>query len=175
MARAPAPKEAQDQFRRQRVAAIEKQPRFPDVFRRFMLADELTFAVDYPSGLSFCNPHSRVDDAGGIYATFLIDSQYSLLWDLYVHPAGAHCIIARRPEPEAFDTGGSSIEPATPTTAWFVAPSFEAFIYRIWLENELWKYAHGESLRQADRHVPSLTRSLQRYIDHYDQQAAPSP
>ena len=113
---------------------------------------------------------------GGYHVGFYCDSQGVLLWDLYLHPSGGHCVIACEPddedfedlEPEDLDPEDDEPAPSTPPRAWFVAPSFEAFVYRIWLENELWYFAHADFLRQQGRPVPPLTPALQAYLSHYE-------
>jgi len=42
---------------------------------------------------------------------------------------------------------------------WFCAPSFKEFVYRFWLENEIWF-----TLIDKDR---SLTSTEQSYLKHY--------
>jgi uncharacterized protein (TIGR02996 family) len=153
-AQALTPPEMREQFRLQRVAAVESEPRLPDMFQRFMLNSELQFAVRSPTGCSFCSPFATADELGSLYVTFFIDSQYCLLWDLYIDRSGAHCVIAHPPPKEEFDADGNLITRVPPMQAWFVAPSFEAFVYRVWLENDVWHFAHADLCRENKWPVP---------------------
>lgn len=98
----------------------------------------------------------------GVLVHFLSDQQYCLLWYLYVSRSGGHCILVSaetygvQPEPggqrrDQVDLSGEDV--------WMCAPSFTDFIYRLWLENEIW----FKILR--DKKPPS---PLQKdYLDHY--------
>lgn len=49
----------------------------------------------------------------------------------------------------------------------FVAPSFEAIVYRVWLENQIRHIEHADYLRRQGETPPSLTPAIQASIDHY--------
>ena len=89
---------------------------------------------------------------------FLNDQQDVLMWYLYLNRAGDHCVVV---SPVYFDD-----EPLAPEVAAAVgdygfhcAPSFEAFVYRFWLENRIWF-----ALSEGDM---ALTEEMQAYLDHY--------
>jgi uncharacterized protein (TIGR02996 family) len=83
---------------------------------------------------------------------FYSDSQGCYHWFLYLTPEGAHCVVGNELHPEEFDEEGQD--------RWkFCAPSFEAFLYREWIENEIW------FALEWDR-VP-LTPEQQAYVDYY--------
>jgi hypothetical protein len=74
---------------------------------------------------------------GGWLIRFLNDQQGVLFWYLYLDARGGHGVVV---SPMLLDelaavTNGSG-PPAE--AVWFCAPSFEAFVYRFWLENTLW-------------------------------------
>jgi uncharacterized protein (TIGR02996 family) len=100
---------------------------------------------------------------GGYLVRFYSDSQSCLHWYLYVTRRGYHCVVVSR---EHFG-GAPGWEPEPDPTAgrqdaaefWFCAPSFEAFLYRFWIENEIWYSLYHD-------HDP-LTPDEQTYVDHY--------
>jgi uncharacterized protein (TIGR02996 family) len=119
----------------------------------------------------------RVNPSGeGWHVHFYCDSQFCLLWDLLIHPKGGHCVIARlvdyfdRAPPDADDDQTSSTGPR----AWFVAPSFEAFVYRVWVENQVWDAAHADFRRRSGTRPP-ITPEIQSYMDHYRKLGSPVP
>lgn len=95
---------------------------------------------------------------------FLSDAQWVLHWYMYLSAGGAHCVVVSRQaigfreeqEPdwswENFSIDMSSQE------AWLCAPTFSAFLYRFWLENELW-FAIQEHRK--------LTAVQRQYAEHY--------
>ena len=157
--------------------------RLPGSFLRFMADDGLQRALHSVTDCRFELVEDAVPDptgGGGFHVGFYCDSQYVLLWDLYVHPSGGHCVLACEPDYlgpiEGLDPEDDDLEdeeepePSSAPRAWFVAPSFESFVYRVWLENELWTFANGDFLRQQGRPVPRLTPALQAYVSHYERQ-----
>jgi uncharacterized protein (TIGR02996 family) len=159
--------------------------RLPESFLRLMASDLLPRAIRSVTDCRFELPVGAVPDptgGGGFRLTFYCDSQDVLLWDLYVHPSGGHCVIARWPDDDEYedvdeveyedDEDDEDDEPEAPAgpRAWFVAPSFEAFVYRVRLENELWFVAHADFLRRQGRPEPPLTPALQAYLRHYERQ-----
>ena len=107
------------------------------------------------------DPIRSAHSGEGMHVLFYADSQYCLLWDLFVHRNGAACVIARSPEhfnPEF---------PEARQRAWFVAPSFEAFVRRVWMENQAWHVLQRSPNPNIER-LPVPT-AVQAYIDHYRQ------
>ncbi len=105
----------------------------------------------------------RITNPGdGVLLHFLADQQSCLHWYLYASRSGDHCVTVSR------EIYGLQFEPGerrpdeidlSSEEMWLCAPSFAEFIYRFWLENEIW----FRVLRDAE--PPS---SLQRaYLDHY--------
>jgi hypothetical protein len=86
---------------------------------------------------------------------FLNDQQGVLFWYLYLTPQGQEAVLVSNLFYDE-DVSGFPIESVRRATA-FCAPSFEAFLYRFWLENSLWFGLDGGTL--ADVH--------QRYLAHY--------
>ncbi len=97
---------------------------------------------------------------GGYLVRFYSDSQSCLHWYLYVTRQRYHCVVASGglfgghvgwSEEDDFDDPSNEF--------WFCAPSFEAFVYRTWIENEIW-YA------LSDDDGP-LTSEEETYLSHY--------
>ena len=107
---------------------------------------------------------------GGSLVRFYADSQGCLYWYLYATPTGYSCVVA---SPNYYEgrAGGDDEddeweeEEEEPGAVWYCAPSFEAFIYRTWIENEIWYRLANPAF---DFHDPRpLTPEMQAYIDHY--------
>lgn len=107
--------------------------RLPNAYRTLLLDSRLQF----PSATG-CYFHSSdlqlasLSDA--VSLPFYTDSQDCLVWDLCVHKSGSHCIIAR--VPEALLKRRKRKDAKNPS-AWFVAPTLEAFLLRMWIENQV--------------------------------------
>jgi len=100
----------------------------------------------------------------GYLLPFLSDSQWVGHWYIHVDGHGNHCIVTSlNADGFAFqDKNGQA--PATEfdleaEDIWFCAPSFTEFIYRFWLENEIW-FALAKEKRR-------LTEEEQAYVDRY--------
>jgi uncharacterized protein (TIGR02996 family) len=90
---------------------------------------------------------------GSFVLRFYSDSQGCYHWYLFLAPSGAHCVVGSDFSPE------DEPEEAEEGRWHFCAPSFEAFLYREWIENEIWYALNWD-------HVP-LTADQQAYVDHY--------
>jgi hypothetical protein len=97
----------------------------------------------------------------GYLIHFLSDSQWCVHWYLHVDHCGNDFVVA------SLDAYGfaaiathESVEIDLAREAvWFCTPTFMEFIYRFWLENEIW-FALAMSGR-------ALTAVEQAYVDHY--------
>lgn len=141
----------------------------PAAFIHFMRTRELRQRIRsctdcYWSVADWATPTTGVED--GFLIHYLSDSQGCLHWYLYLDPRGNHCVVVSA---EAY---GFSVEDAATDAAsrqqaidltqeafWFCAPSFQEFIYRFWIENEIW-YALAWDKQP-------LTPRQQAYADHY--------
>ena len=83
----------------------------------------------------------------GRLVRFLSDSQGCLFWYLYLAPDGDHAVLSSRDfygapsEEEGYFSGrwSEGVREARKTeNLSFAAESFEAFICRFWIENEIW-------------------------------------
>lgn len=95
----------------------------------------------------------------GSLVHFLSDSQYVLHWFLYQNTVGEHCVLVSESPYgiQGFDLPESINIQTEPI--WSCAPSFKEFIYRFWLENEIWF-----TLVDKDRPLTSMESS---YLKHY--------
>jgi uncharacterized protein (TIGR02996 family) len=165
------------EYERMLADAAEKRVSLPEAFVKFMSDPALHATFHSVTGCSFTLPDEyspiRANPSGeGMHVHFYCDSQSCLLWDLYVHASGGHCVIARwldyfEPEPPDPD---DDEPPYTGPRAWFVAPSFETFVYRVWAENQVWYTEHADFLRRRGEAPPRVTPAIQCYIDHYRNQ-----
>ncbi|MBY0460196.1 MAG: TIGR02996 domain-containing protein [Gemmataceae bacterium] len=186
---APALSEADERAERHRqsldqmlAASAQHGVRLPESFVRFMGTRTWHSSIRSVTGCYFTLPDSYSPvrhclTGEGVHFHFYADSQSCVLWDLYVHPSGAHCVIARwldyfDPDPPEWDDEEPDEKepPYTGPRAWFVAPSFEAFVYRVWIENQIWYIEHADFFRQQGQTPPLITPQIQAYMDHYRNQ-----
>jgi uncharacterized protein (TIGR02996 family) len=162
------------EFARMVADASQRGLTLPDVFVRFMSDPGLNSTIDSVTGCSFTLPDEfspiRESPKGeGTHVHFYCDSQSCVLWDLLIHRNGAHCVIAR--SLDFFDPQPPDPHDDQPLydgpRAWFVAPSFETFLYRVWVENQIWYVEHSDYLRETGESPPPITPALQAYMDHY--------
>jgi hypothetical protein len=94
----------------------------------------------------------------GYLIRFMNDQQNVLLWYLYIRPDGGHCVVV---SPIPFDNAearGQLNDYVILNNTFFCAESFEEFVYRFWLENEIWFAMEDET---------TLTPNQQAYLDFY--------
>jgi len=105
----------------------------------------------------------RVEVAGGgSLIHFLSDQQWLLHWLLFVGADGSEAIIVTE-RPLGFgadDRRFARFDPASDDAS-VCAETFSEFLYRFWIENEIWFRA----VRNADQ-MP-LTDEQRRYAEHY--------
>jgi len=90
---------------------------------------------------------------------FLNDSQCCVLWYVYLQKDGQSPVMAGMPSFHEEEASGSeaSLDDAVELEELVqVAPSFEAFVYRFWLENAIWYALHGGR---------PLTAEQKRYLE----------
>jgi hypothetical protein len=121
--------------------------RLPATFLTFVESPDLHTRVRSPTGC-FIDISARPvpSTAGGYLVRFLADSQGCLFWYLYLPPGSAdHGVVVSDsffgPPEEQWQ------EPAPNPEIEFVAESFEVFLWRFWLEAEIWYAAYLEKTR----------------------------
>lgn len=110
----------------------------PELLVRFVTTPALYERIHSATGCFLEFSASIIDDPSGARGgllRFLNDSQGCACWYVYMTPSGDHCVLASYewrdgPEDEAA---------ALDATHYFCcAPDFEHFLYRFWLEDEIW-------------------------------------
>jgi uncharacterized protein (TIGR02996 family) len=109
-------------------------------------------------------PSAVLDD--GLLVTFYADSQYCVLWAILLpkEPGRYAPIFAGPPDALFPSVSGADVEegeavydPGKPVLA---ASQFEQFVYRWWIENEIWYATIWDESRRP------LTPTEQAYLDH---------
>ena len=143
--------------------------RLPKAFVRLMGSAELQDNIPSCTACTFdLSAHIMpcIGDAHGYIIRFLRDQQDVLLWYLYLTPQGDESVLV---SPYEFGDGAEENPNDLPDDerkavvahTWICAPTFEAFVYRFWLENVLW-FKLNESAGDN-----RFTDEQQRYLDHY--------
>lgn len=158
----------------------------PSSFITAMQHPEWLNAIDSPTDCFF-----ELDDNGFIDLTdregecllhFYSDSQYCLLWYLHFDIFGKHKVVVSgnswfqhlhthtalpNHEVEMMDEDTvkmiSEIESDTHTFLYECAPDFESFLYRVWLEGDIW-YAMSKLYKGQE-----LTHEQKKYLHFYNQ------
>jgi hypothetical protein len=114
--------------------------RLPEAFITFMQTAALYQRVRSNTDcfLDLCTEPIPSPVGAGYLVRFLADSQGCLFWYLYLTPDGSdHAVVS---SPGFYDTEDEQWqeEPPDPAEIVFCGESFEAFMCRFWLENEIW-------------------------------------
>lgn len=104
---------------------------------------------------------------GGRLIRFLSDQQGCVFWYLYLAESGDHAVVASpdfygTPEEEA----GWSDAPRDAGSIWFCSQSFELFLWRYWIENEIWFAHYSDEEEPGD--MPALAEA---YLADYRRRA----
>jgi hypothetical protein len=101
----------------------------------------------------------------GLLVHFLSDSQWVCHWLLYSGPDGEAVVASY--DPLGFELGEDEVtlrELSSATMdASVCAESFSEFLYRFWIENEIWFELAAPGLLRR----PKLTDEQPRYVEHY--------
>ncbi len=143
------------------TSAKEAGIQLPAPFVKFMNAPALRDQIPSCTACYFDLPERVVKnplEEGGHFIRFLNDQQGVLFWYLYLSPQGGHSVVV---SPIPFDDPATLKETSREVLLANIAlcaPSFEAFLYRYWIENMLW-FALSDG--------KALTNEQQRYVRHY--------
>ncbi len=141
----------------------------PETFLRFVSDEDLPSRVR-SNTLCYLDPSPGLGappNGNGRLVRFLSDSQGCLFWYLYLAPDGDHAVLSSGDfygasnEEEGYFSGPYSEgvrEDRKTENLSFAAESFEEFICRFWIENEIW-FAGFEK-----REIPP---DGQRYVEAY--------
>ena len=113
------------------------------------------------SELAFC-PGDRQE---GYVLRFLHDQQDCIIWHLYLSVHGVECVLASGTYLDLVftnpDAVGNITEAEAVAQTWVCAPSFEAFLYRFWIENAIWFNLSEQK---------PLTEEQKRYLSFYGEE-----
>lgn len=132
----------------------------PIEFLTFMDNIELVTRLRSPTDCYFEYPRKLIPyptTHGGHFVHFYSDSQYCCLWYLYIDPQQRCVVVASDDLSEPHDDDFWYNERGHITQC---APSFESFIYRLWIENEIW-------FRLVEKDQP-LTPEMTEYLRFYN-------
>jgi uncharacterized protein (TIGR02996 family) len=144
----------------------------PSEFERFLSDKDLPARIKSCTDNYFERPPDPTADHSapsaewedGLLVTFYADSQYCVLWGILLpREPGRYAPILAGP-PDALFPGfwndaeeGEADDPGKPV---LVASQFEQFIFRWWIENEIWFATEWHESRRP------LTSMEQAYLDH---------
>jgi hypothetical protein len=118
-----------------------------------MTRPDLLGAVPTATGCEWALPGRRVPspvEPGAELVRFLDDQQDLVQWHLHLRPDGGHSVVCGRP---GADASGELIE---------VAPGFEPFLYRFWVENTA-----GFEVAEQRREWAELSAPVRDYLASY--------
>jgi hypothetical protein len=143
------------------IAASSKTGvRLPPEFVRFMETPPLQQCVRSNTDcfLDLCPEPLRSPVGDGYLVRFLADSQGCVFWYVYITRNESDHAVLSSPDFYGTDEEQWQEEPPDPAALVFCAESFEAFLCRFWLENEIW-FAEWQKTP-----IPQLGRL---YIERY--------
>jgi hypothetical protein len=136
--------------------------KLPESFVKFLASSELRSRVRSATDCYFEMPDKIAEYPPGrrrYLISFLSDSQGCLYWYLYVAAdSDEHCVVVSDVEFGSDWDGDAADSDDAGGRVSFCAPTFEAFIYRFWIENEIW-FALDDKR--------ALTEEQQKYVSHY--------
>jgi hypothetical protein len=146
---------------RQSVVGLDL--RLPVAFEAFVESPHLHARVRSPTDC-FIDISARAvpSPAGGYLARFMADSQGCLFWYLYLRPGSPDpgVVVSDSffgPPEEQWE------EPNPNPEIEFVAESFEVFLWRFWLESEIWFAAYLEK-----KSIPETGKAyVQEYLERH--------
>lgn len=141
--------------------------KLPKFFSTFVKNKELSYRITSCTACYFTLPNYVVKTVGkyeGFLILFLSDQQGCIKWYLYLDKTGEHFIVSSAnyygfdSYDELSDEGLSNFSYKSEIDleeeeVWFCGNSFKEFIYRFWIENELWRGGR--------------TKEQKHYIAHY--------
>ena len=155
--------------------AAEIPVRLPSPFTVFMDSTKLHHRIRSCTDCYLELPEYVVETKGrieGYLIHFLSDSQWVGHWYIHVDHDGHHFVVTSRNAygflcGDEYGSMGAKKIDLEVEDIWLCAPSFTEFIYRFWLENEIWY-----SLTLDKR---PLTQIEQVYVDGYSAEANSHP
>jgi hypothetical protein len=124
------------------LQAIAPSLSLPPAFRKFIEDPEPRRHIRSATACYLDLAHfTVVVSDGGVLIHFLSDQQWVLHWLLYVNPDGSQAVVVS-PDPLGFDDGEDELGRLldvndAPDLMTVCSETFEEFLYRFWIENEL--------------------------------------
>jgi hypothetical protein len=121
-------------------AAREYGTALPSVFIAFLLDVDLVTMIRSPTDCYFCLPEAVIPncgDEGGHFVHFLSDSQNCYEWYLFVDSSKRHCVVASY-EDLSQTASPDGLSEKNHQDIVYCGSSFEEFLFRLWIENEIW-------------------------------------
>jgi hypothetical protein len=136
----------------------------PDTFLHMMASPELQDRIPSCTACSF-DLAERIVPCPGSENGYLIRflDEWCLLWYLYLTPQSEQCVAVTHTWLDDPSSQGEDRldDEELIKDLYLCAPSFEAFLYRFWLENTCWYSLYEHK---------ALTQEQQRYLAHYASQ-----
>jgi hypothetical protein len=113
----------------------------PDTFMRFMGSVELQDCIPSCTACTFGLSDEIISCTGnenGSIIRFMADQQDCLLWHLYLTAKGEELVIVAPIRLDNYSAYNEEMTEQIIKKTYICAPSFEAFLYRFWLENIIW-------------------------------------
>ena len=144
-----------EQLGKLEIFAKETGCQLPDSFVHFMRTARLHARIRSSTDcfLSLASAPMKNPHGAGTIVRFMSDSQACCFWYLYVAPDNSdHAVVTSwdlfDPEPPAW-----AKRDGPPGPLWYCGRSFEEFMARFWLENEIWMAGFlGESMPEESQH-----------------------
>lgn len=138
----------------------------PALYNRIRSASDCHFLVSR-------QPCRVVSPVKGYLMRFLTDSQSCPSWYLFVADGGQEAVFVSKEHVGNDRYSGMPAVAPLPQLALgqldmrYCAASFEEFIYRFWIENELWYALNHEGDTLPPKMQATLQPEMQAYLDHY--------
>lgn len=140
----------------------------PEAFLRLMSSPELQDRIPSCTACYFNLPQLAFclgNKEEGYVLRFLHDQQDCVMWHLYLSAHGDECVLASGTYLDLVYTNPDEVGHITEEEAmeqtWVCAPSFEAFLYRFWMENVIWFNLSEQK---------PLTEEQRRYLAFYGEE-----
>ena len=134
----------------------------PEVFERFMARPDLLGAVRTCTSCYWDVSERSLpgpDGDGDRLVRFLADQQDCVLWYLHLRPDGSHRVVAGGVR---YDEDDPPAPDRLRADLIVVAPDFERFVYRFWVENLAWFEVVDDELPPDEWSAP-----VREYLAHY--------
>lgn len=156
--------ENRNSIERLEASALKEDLNLPPSFVTFFKSLELQKRIRSVTGcyLYLCSGVETLPQVKGYFIEFLYDSQGCLVWYLYLNQDGSdHAILCSPPFIGTESLGNGTYESGFGQLV-FCGESFESFLWRTWIENEIWiSKSHEEPIKEAGQAY------IHQYLQNY--------